>query len=299
MTEEIINETNIMQLWRKHLDDSSTMEVKEWMARRDMLLEIRERYFPSEYPVEPEPEPEPKVQVPEEENKNEFVVTPPPIVIQCIKARFTLENGKVYEKGKLVTGAKQVHPDTKNRYPIQYIEAVLRNKLPDLSFLFVRRDGELYRSDDAFWPPMHKGTVVKSANVCGVQFTGSASPNSSNTERRYSGSIEDITVEGSKVCLKGVPGEIFKFGNKVYSAQYFLHKISGVPYEIPHNLFYLVNGVVYRNEEKAWTRAWMLRAPTKKVSIDDQVIYVSDIKPTRELTEKQLLNLQNQYGIKV
>ena len=356
MTEEIINETNIMALWRKHLDDSSTMEVKEWMARRDMLLEIRERYFPSEHPVEPEPEAkqltteevlwakikelEDKItamsqgahkaseakqaqgahkaseakqaqgahsqpgahkasgaqqtkeatpqsgEVLEAPSGEQFIITPPPMLVQVIKTTCSLVGDQVYCNDELVSVHKQIDPDTRVKYPKEYIRAVLLDEKPDISFLFVQKPDGVYRADHPFWAATQKDTKVTKSNVCGVTitFVGASSGDISKS------ALDHVTIDGDRVLYRGKEDKAFLIGGKVYSASYLRHLKEGTPKKKPLSLFYRLNDQVIRSEHKCWG-IHRLQRVAESVSINDTRMHVSELLKAKQISEKQYIKL--------
>ena len=96
-------------------------------------------------------------------------VKAPSDVVEYIREKFTLAIGKVIKHDGTVPSFTIIN---KRNYSMSYIKDVLEGKDPDLSVLFDRVDGKLYRNQDPVWA-MYKGTKVseKGAKICGVLVT--------------------------------------------------------------------------------------------------------------------------------
>lgn len=96
-------------------------------------------------------------------------VKAPNDVVEYIKEKFTLAMGKVIKHDGTVPSFTIIN---KRNYSMSYIKDVLEGRDPDLSVLFDRVDGKLYRNQDPVWS-IYKGKIVssKGAKVCGVMVT--------------------------------------------------------------------------------------------------------------------------------
>ena len=93
----------------------------------------------------------------------------PEDVKEYIREKFMLKMGKAVKKDGTMPGFTLIN---KRNYSMSYIKDVLEGRDPDLSVLFDRVDGELYRNQDPIWVG-YKGTKVsdKGVKVCGVMVT--------------------------------------------------------------------------------------------------------------------------------
>ena len=197
----------------------------------------------------------------------------PEHVKKYIKDRFRIRNREVvYIKGDKPFGAYATIDGM--HYSRSYVQQVLEDKNPDISDLFELTPNGIYRSQDPIWGSF-KGKPINAAKVCGVsiskdgfQILEVVAP-SPTIQDDYYKAIE--VPEHIKRLIKYK----FKIRNGKVHYQNTLEKqeletyslIYGHRYAIPYimsvllgekpnleNLFYIKDGIRYRNDDPVWEK---------------------------------------------
>ena len=236
-------------------------------------------------------------------------VKAPSDVVEYIRSKFWLNNGEVeYKKNtnpKFGTCAK-FDGET---YSKAYVKDVLEGKDPDLSVLFDKREGSLFRNNDPVWGTRKGVEVTKSGTlICGVKVLntgaivarpGKPKKQDTNTTDYYK-AIEvpehikrlihyrfkirnGVVVYKHKTSDSGAPLVLEKtrLAGHRYAASYVLAVLKG---EKPNleSLFTVQNGCRVRNDDPVWQKYKNIKASKPFYSTCGEKIPVSLAAPAME-----------------
>lgn len=207
-------------------------------------------------------------------------VKAPNDVVEYIRSKFTLVEGEViYRRTKdhqFGTCAKF----NGNTYSKSYVKDVLEGKDPDLSVLFNKVDGQLFRNNDPVWGA-RKGKIVtkNGAKVCGVPVTNEEPrpPTFKRSELKHIELKRDtlaleplVASEYERWCFKDrfrlLEGEVVyrrdgkpfggyaRINDMRYSKGYVQQVLEDKNPDIS-DLFELRDGVVCRSQDPIWGQA--------------------------------------------
>ena len=207
-----------------------------------------------------------------------MIVKAPEDVKEYIKSKFYLENGEVLYKRNTNPQFGTCAKFNGNIYSKSYVKDVLEGRDPDLSVLFDKLDGKLFRNQDPVWDT-RKGTEVTNngAAICGAIVTNGGVSSlifkkRSNLKhialKRDTLVLEPLVAseyvqwcikdrfrlqEGEVVYIEGdkpFSGYI-SIDNMRYSKSYMQQVLEGKDPDVS-DLFELRDGVIYRSQDPIW-----------------------------------------------